>query len=646
MITNKNLYTMWKNKLFTIFIFFSITLSINAQEQKEVILKTEASEVTVFINGAQILRKKSVDLSPGKTKIRFTNLSPYIDAKSVQIKMDGEAMVMSVNHQSNFIDSLKRPVIIKTDDVLLKEIEDKITTAKTEREVIKEEQAFLTENRKIGGANTGVSLASLRETANYYRERISALKQKDNELFDIISKLERKRSAILNDEKQDGNTQTGPTRTPIGEVVVEVECKKTVRANIDLTYYVKNASWYPTYDIRAINTDKPIQLVYKANVHQNTKEDWKNVKLKISSADPNQGNVVPQLKTYLLNYYTAPPRYDTQANEGQISGAVSDGREPLIGASVMVKGTTIGTITDLDGHFSLAIPQNGKELTFSYIGYITQTLPISQSFMDVRLEENNATLDEVVVVGYGTKKQTSITGAVSQVSPKPAAPRSTAIKEFARTDIAMPTVQLENQTVVEFEINTPYSIKSDNKNTTIEVDRYELPADYEYFAIPKISKDAFLLANITDWEKYNLLEGEANIFFENTYIGKTILDTRYVSDTLNISLGRDKGILISREKGKDYNSKKFLGTKKEDTREWKINVRNNKSQPINFVVLDQIPVSSHSEIEVNTENLSGGDLNTETGEVKWMLKLKPSEKKELGLKYKVKYPKDRTLTIE
>lgn len=637
---------MWKNKLLMILVSTFFFLSIKAQEQKEAALKTEVSEVTVFINGAQILRKKTVDLLPGKTKLRFTNLSPYIDAKSVQIKMDGDAMVMSVNHQSSFIDSLKKPLVIKTDDVLLKEIENKITLAKTEREIIKEEQAFLAENRKIGGANTGVSLMSLRETANYYRERISILKKKDNELYDNIELLERQRKAILNDEKQDGNIQMGPTRTPIGEVVVEVECKKATRVNIDLTYYVKNASWYPTYDIRAINTDKPIQLVYKANVHQNTKEDWKNVKLKISSADPNQGNVVPQLRSYLLNYYTAPPRYDVQANNGQISGVVTDGKEPLMGTSVVVKGTTIGTVTDLNGHFSLAIPQNGKELTFSYVGFISKTLPISQSFMDVRLEEDNATLDEVVVVGYGTARKTNLTGSVAGIQMTPAAPKPSVVKEFVRTDIAMPTAQVENQTVVEFEVNTPYSIKSDNKNSTIEVDRYELPADYEYFAIPKISKDAFLLANITDWEKYNLLEGEANIFFENTYIGKTILDTRYVSDTLNISLGRDKSILVSREKGRDYNSKKFLGTKKEDTREWKINVRNNKTQAIDFVVLDQVPVSTISEIEVNVESLSGGDLNAETGEVKWKLKLKPSEKKELGLKYKVKYPKDRALTVE
>lgn len=637
---------MLKHLLLPILALLLSILSLTAQEQKEIVLKTDVSEATVFINGAQVLRKKTVDLLPGKTKIRFTNLSPYIDAKSVQVKIDGEVMVVSVNHQSSFLDSLKKPVVSKTADQQVKDINDKLASEQISKTVIQDELKFLEENKKIGGTNTGVSLLTLKETANYYRERMTALKVKDLEISNRIQTLEAEKRAILSEGKQDGNTTK---RTPIGEVVVEVDCKRATRANMELMYYVKNAGWYPTYDVRAISIDKPIQLIYKANIHQNTQEEWKDVRLKISSADPNQGNIAPKLKTYFLNYYTAPPRYDTQVDNNQVNGVVLENSgEPLIGVSVVVKGTTIGTVTDLDGRFSLAIPQNGKELVFSYVGMVSQTLPITGSNMNVYMQEDSRTLDEVVVVGYGSSVKKELTGAVSGIKIRGASsvPAPAAAPAFERKDVAMPTAQVENQTAVEFEIKIPYTVKSDNKNTIVEVDRYELPADYEYFAIPKINKDAFLLANITDWEKYNLLEGEANIFFENTYIGKTILDTRYVSDTLSISLGRDKNILVSRDKVKDFNTKKFLGSKKEDTRAWKISVRNNKSQPINFIILDQIPVSTTTEIEVNAENLSGADLNADTGEVKWKMELNPSAKKELELKYKVKYPKDRNLTIE
>lgn len=172
---------MRKHIHLTMLIFLLFPVILLSQEQKEVIVKSEVSEATVFINGAQVLRKKAVDLLPGKSKIRFTNLSPYIDAKSVQVKMDGEVMVMSVNHQSNF-DTLKQAVIATGLGKQLEDILDKIAIEKTNKEIIKEELNFLNENKKIGGSNTGVSLVTLRETANYYRDRIAALKLKDIEL--------------------------------------------------------------------------------------------------------------------------------------------------------------------------------------------------------------------------------------------------------------------------------------------------------------------------------------------------------------------------------------------------------------------------------------------------------------------------------
>lgn len=619
-------------------------ISAFAQESKETTVKTEVSEATVFINGAQITRTKTLDISPGKSKLLFTNLSPYIDPKSVQVKVNGEVMVTSVNHQMNYVDTTntKKPVdIIKR----LGEIDAQVKLEKANKDVVKSEREFLDENRKIGGINNGVNLLTLKESAAYYRDRMLILSKQELDIDKRITDLEQERRQIQANINQGG----GSKKTPIGEVVVEVDSKKTIKATFELSYYVKNAGWFPTYDIRATTIDKPIELLYKANVHQNTKEDWKNIKLKVSSSNPTLGNIVPQLQTYYLNYYTAAPRYNTQTSDNQINGVVDDAKtgEPLIGVSVFFPGTTIGTVTDVNGRFSLAIPRNAQTVEFSYIGYKKITLPVSRTFMNVHLQEDQSVLEEVVVMGYGSNAKQTLTGSVAGISTMKAKETKSSVAQLpARMDIAMPTAQVETQTAVEFEIKIPYTIKSDNKNTMIEVDRYMLPADYEYFSIPKVNTDAFLLANIVDWEKYNLLEGEANIFFENTYIGKTIIDVRNVSDTLSLSLGRDKNVSVKRELVKEFSTKKFLGSKKEENRTWKIAVKNNKSQPVNIVILDQIPISTIQEIEVEKEQLSGGKVNDETGEVKWKLNLIPNEKKDLELKYKVKYPKNKTLTIE
>jgi len=625
---------------YKLFLLLAVSLPMLAQERNSIVLKTDVSEATVFINGAQVLRKKSVELLPGNSTIKFSNLSPYIDGKSVQLKVNGQVMVLSVNHQLNFTDSLKQTNELNKLESQLEILNDKIEIENTNLDIIKEELAFLNNNRNIGGTSQGINLTTLKEASLYYHERIAALKFKDNEANKSIDKLNKEKNAIEQQEKTLGKVK----KTPTGEVIVKVESKTAIRCDMELSYFVNNAGWYPSYDIRANTIEDPIELIYKANIHQNTKEEWRNVKLSISSANPNIGNVAPQLQTYLLNYFTNPPKYDGSTSSNQVVGKIFDGStyDPLPGVSIMIKGTTIGTVSNVDGGFTLSIPNGGGQLEISYIGYVKQLLPISNSQMNIYLKEDQKRLDEVVVVGYGANNgQDQFAGKIAGLSiQEPSGIK--AKKEYT----PLPTNQVENQTTVEFEIKTPYSVSSDNKNITVEVERYNLPADYEYYCIPKVDKDAFLLANIVDWEKYNLLEGEANIFFENTFVGKTILDVRYTSDTLSLSLGRDKNVQVSREKVKDSFKKQFFGNKKEEIRSWKITVKNNKKQPVNFVLLDQIPVSTMEEIEVIPENLSGGNLLKDKGEVKWKFRMKPATKNELELKYKVKYPKERTLSIE
>jgi uncharacterized protein (TIGR02231 family) len=318
--------------------------------------------------------------------------------------------------------------------------------------------------------------------------------------------------------------------------------------------------------------------------------------------------------------------------------------EPLIGASVMVKGSSIGTVADVNGTYSIAIPPSGGILQISYIGYVQMESRITSQQMDFRLEQDLRALDEMVVVGYGVAEE-ALQGKVSGLrirGTKPVAAKD----EMAPAVNLVETEQVSRQTSVEFEIQTHYTLLSDGKNLTINIDSYSLPAEYQYFCAPKIDKNAYLTAQIVDWEKYNLLEGEASVYFEDTYTGKTLLDVRYMSDTLNISLGKDKSITIEREMQKQFTTKQFLGSKKEETRAWLLSVKNNKPQGVKIAVFDQIPVSTLEEIEVKADNISNGKLDPETGIIEWNFQLKPAEKKALDLKYSVRYPKNRTLTIE
>lgn len=614
--------------------------NIFSQEITEKEVKTDVNRVTVFIEGAQVTRKKDVEVLPGITMLKFVNLSPFIDAKSVQVKASGEVTVLSVNHQQNYMDKstkLKEIDQLQEKDKLL---DDKINLENAYLSIIKEDLDFLKQNRNIGGTGQNLTLTNLREIADYYSSKITSLKLKEIERNKTLEELKKQK----NDVTRQIGSLTNRSEYPTGEILVKLETKKPTMVSLEVSYVVSNASWFPTYDIRAKNISEPVQLIYKANVRQDTKEDWKDVKLRFSSSNPNNTGVAPELKPYYLNYNTLPPSYNR--NVGIVRGRVVDGatNEPLPGVSVLVQGTTIGAVTDVNGNYSIVIPNNATGLLFSYLGYSTQNLPVTNANMNVALAQDVKSLDEVVVLGYGTEK--GISGAVQGRVAGLDVSNKRSVKIRGTNSLSIPLVQVEKQTTVDFEIKTPYTVKSDNKNYTINMEVYDLPATYKYYCVPKADKDAFLIAYLVDWEKYNLLEGEANIFFEDTYVGKTILDDKNAADTMSISLGRDKSISVNRQKVKNFTTKQFLGSKKEETRAWNITVKNNKSQKIDMVLLDQVPVSTLEEIEVNVQKISGAQHNAETGEIKWDFSLEPGTKKDLELNYSVKYPKNRVLLIE
>lgn len=192
----------------------------------------------------------------------------------------------------------------------------------------------------------------------------------------------------------------------------------------------------------------------------------------------------------------------------------------------------------------------------------------------------------------------------------------------------------------EYQINGNHQINSDSKLNTIGFEEVSLEASYEYYTVPKMSNNVYLVGKIKNWDVTKMLNGVANIYFENAYVGETAVDVAQFKENLEVSFGVDNGVLVQREQVRDFTEKQFLGKNKKETKAYKIRIKNNKQQLVKIKVKDQVPVSNQKEIEVEVLELSGGVKNTENGEVVWDLELKPGEEKELLLKYMVQSPKD------
>ncbi len=178
------------------------------------------------------------------------------------------------------------------------------------------------------------------------------------------------------------------------------------------------------------------------------------------------------------------------------------------------------------------------------------------------------------------------------------------------------------------------------------VDDYELPADFQYYAAPKHDCHVYLTALISDWQKYSLLPGQVNLFFDGAYVGKSSLQTQSATDTLTFSLGRDKGLTIERNREEDYRNRRLFGSKIEQRIGWKINVMKNRRNDVPLIIEDQIPVSTTDQIEVTLEQSRGASYDEATGKLRWELKMGFGDKKEIGFRYTVKHPKNMAVRLE
>ncbi|MDD3003398.1 DUF4139 domain-containing protein [Flavobacterium sp.] len=530
-------------------LLFLLLFPVLIYAQKPIFATAKVKNATVYFNSAEISQTLSTPLPKGTSEIVVKNVADYLNENTVQIGAPANVTVLSVQFTNNYISEYEidenSPAIKKVRDSIAlveKEIK-KITNAKnSETKTIE----LLDKNQQVSGLNSGLNVLELTKIVDYYKSKRNEISNNVDVLDEKIKKLNERLSNLRN--KLEINTQK-EEKTSKGKLVIQVMNETAGTVNFDINYLTNNAHWKPFYDLRANSVSAPIEMMYKAQIVQNTGIDWKQVKLTLSSGNPNQNNQAPILNAWFLRY---------------------------------------------------GYPQN--------YGY--------ENDANAMLNKLQGQAPGITIRGVSSIKQESISNYT--------------------------TIQ-ENQLNISFDIDIPYDILSNGKAHSVALKEINLPATYKYYAAPRVEKEAFLLAEISDYSKYNLLQGEANIIFEGMYVGKTFINPNQTSDTLNLSMGRDKKISILREKVTDKSGTKFLSSKKDQTFTYDITLRNNKRETIVLLLKDQYPLSSDKEIEIELKESDGAKINSETGILTWDLNLKPNETKKIRISYKVKYPKDKII---
>ncbi len=534
-------------------IFIATSISVFAE--KEIKVKSTITSATVYLQGAEINNRFNAVLPQGSSTVIVEGLPANLNQQTLQVGSIAGITIQSTEYRINYLNQNQKTVRQKMLEDSLEILNNANLKLENQRNVDNEIMSVLDSNKKVGGINNGLSVVELQKLLELYAKKSTEIKADIFEIDQKEKKLNEKIGNINNQLAEENAKKSQPT----GEVVLQVLANAATNADFNMSYVNANAGWTPIYDLRCENVQSKIKLYYKAQVWNNTGLAWNDVKLTISTGNPNEGGTSPVLQPWYLSFYQ-PIRYSNAYYSNAPAAAMT--RNESLSAPKMAA-------------YKVSADDAGKA------------------------EETNS--------------------------------------------LTQYTTVNESQLSATFEIDLKYDVPSDGKVHLVSMIDYELPATYQYYAVPKLDKDAFLLARITDWEKLNLLPANANIFFEGTYVGQSFVDTRNTRDTLSFSMGRDKKIIIKRTKVKDYSARKVIGSTRKESFTYDITIRNTKKDAVSLIMLDQYPITTDKDIEIELLEKSNAADDKDKGQLQWRFDLKSQENKSLRLSYSVKYPKDKTI---
>lgn len=628
-------------RIFSLSIVVMVLLSFQVFAQKALIVNGTIRQVTLYRNGAEVTREIAVSLDEGTQELIFKGLSGSLDKESIRLSSLADLTVLSVLPKLNYNQEGEKSKTMRQLEAKSETFKEKIAFERGMEQIYKQEEEMLIKNQQLGGDKVTVKTLELKEAIEFQRKRLVEVLQKKLETSGNIKKL----SDSLNAVGKELSPLLTDSQKATMEIVVTVSSKKAAQVKLELSYYVADAGWYPSYDAKLTDLSAPLSLQFKAGMFQYSGEDWKKVKMILSTANPRGKALSPELKTW---YWGSPNDYSQYQpvpsdnlpgsnSIGEVSGFVKDEQnQPLPGVSVIIKGTNVGANTDANGFYQLSIPTNlpmeQRMLNFSFIGYKNQSKTISDRRVDVNLEPDIMALEEVVAVRYGSAKSKRASAGAT---------------DLRKGTIHLNTSEREAATSVTYEIPLPYTLPSDGKTYTADLKTEQISDSYyEYLTVPKVRQEVFLNAYLPSWTTLNLLPGDVNLYLENSYVGKTRLNPASAPDTLSLSFGVDKSVSVRREQVKSYTKKQFLGSNVTENRTYRIALRNAKKAPVKIVVKDQYPLARSKDVEVFDKAAPDARLDDSTGELTWNLSLPAGEGKELNLRYAVKYPKSGYATGE
>jgi uncharacterized protein (TIGR02231 family) len=557
-----------------------LPLTLTAQKMTEQVVKSDIRKVKLFLTAGEMTHETPIKLTKGRNKLIFSGISAFADPRSIQFTGSGNYRIVSVTTEIDFLAAEQFNPRINVLKDSLEKLKDRYQENVDLSGAYNAELAVMNTNRDLGGEHQNLTVAQIKEAGEYFRTRtleinrqLSRINKEQRLLDDLIAGTRFQLTELNYSENQRSN-----------QVIILLDCNETYSTDATLKYLVSDCGWAATYDLSASDINQPVNLKYKAQVYNNTGNEWKDVQLTLSTGDPNLSAAHPNLSPWYLDYF----------NQAQ----------------------------EQTKYYAPQQMQNDYRMQAENEINIANQRAYDNYMLDKDDENNNK-------FARNAEEWTAISSG----------------KNPAATTVQMKQIEISELTA-EFPIANPFSCPSDSKPYMVDIKEINIPATFTHVTIPKIDQGAFLIANIVGWQDLDLIPGPTNVYFGGNYVGVSQIDTRNVSDTLALSFGRDPKIQVARKLKTEMSTRKVVGSSRKDTYVYDIVLRNNRTVPVKINVYDQIPVSRNSEITVSAETLSDGKKDDATGEVKWEVTLQPGESSSLQIGYQVRYPKTAKIQMK
>ncbi|TSJ41905.1 DUF4139 domain-containing protein [Fluviicola chungangensis] len=552
-------------------------LAIFAQSIQEQVLKTDIKKVKLFLTAGEMTHETQVKLIKGRNKIIFSGISAFADPRTIQFTGSGSFRLVSISTEMDFLAAEQWNPRIR---VLADSLEDLKDRHQMNVDLLSSYQAelgILNTNKDLKGKNT-LTIDQIKAAGEYYRTRTFEI----NKTITKVRKEQEVLSSKINDTRFQLTELNYLENQRSNQVIVLIDVDNSTDISGTLKYLVSDCGWAATYDLSATDLNQPINLKYKAQVYNNTGNDWKNVHLTLSTSDPLLSAASPVLNPFYIRY--------------------------------------------------------GEQVEYSKKSYVQ---PMQQ-----KTEYRTEIMNEINMANQRAYDNYVLDQKVSENADYFSSSRSGSKNEGKKVStVAMKQIEISDLNA-EFVIAHPFSCPTDAKPYIVEIKEINMPATFTHVSVPKLDQGSFLLANIVGWQDLDLIPGPTNVYFAGNYVGVSEINTNNVDDTLSLSFGRDSKIQVLRKLKSEMSTKKISGSTKKDTYFYDIQVRNNRTVPVKINVFDQIPLSSSGEITVTVETIGTGKKNDLTGEVTYMIILQPGETANLEIGYSVKYPKNAKVTTK